>query len=136
MRPHERQRTLLAMSQPPVLYATLLPRFKQAAWRAGRHLKTLCWMVAGRLTSGWIALDEWAPGVAGRAVYAQSTVRRFSRWLSTARLDALRVSAALLRGALGELPDGRLPVALERRCDGRGSAECKWPWCGAGVRCR
>ena len=57
-------------------------------------------------------LDAWAPCVAERAVYAQSTGRRFSRWLSTARLDALRWYAALLRGALGEFPDGRLPVAL------------------------
>lgn len=113
MHPHKLQRMLLAMSQPPILYATLLPLFKQAPWRDGRHLKTLCWMVAGLLTSGWIALDEWAPCVAERAVYAQSTVRRFSRWLSNARIDALRLYAALLRGALGEFPDGRLHVALD-----------------------
>lgn len=56
------------MSQPSALYDALLTLFKQAPWRDARHLSTLCWMVAGLLTSGWIALDEWAPGVAGRAV--------------------------------------------------------------------
>ena len=101
------------MSQPSALYDTLLTLFKQAPWRDARHLSTLCWMVAGLLTSGWIALDEWAPGVAGRAVYAQSTVRRFSRWLSNPRIDALRLYAALLRGALAGFPDGRLVVALD-----------------------
>jgi hypothetical protein len=101
------------MPQPSGLYDTLLILFKQAPWRDARHLSTLCWMVAGLLTSGWIALDEWAPCVAGRAVYAQSTVRRFSRWLSNKRIDALRLYAALLRGALGEFPDGRLYVALD-----------------------
>jgi hypothetical protein len=101
------------MPQPSVLYDTLLTLFRQAPWRDERHLKTLCWMVAGLLSSGWIALDEWAPCVAGRAVYAQSTVRRFSRWLSNERIDALRLYAALLRTALGEFPDGRLYVALD-----------------------
>jgi hypothetical protein len=99
--------------QPPALYDTFLTLFRQAPWRDARHLQTLCWMVAGLLTSGWIALDEWAPCVAGRAVYAQSTVRRFSRWLSNGRIDALRLYAALLRGALGEFPDGRLLAVLD-----------------------
>ena len=101
------------MPQPPVLYDTLLILFGQAPWRDRRHLATLCWMVAGLLTSGWIALDEWAPCVAGRAVYAQSTVRRFGRWLSNPRIDALRLYAAPLRCALGEFPDGRLHLALD-----------------------
>jgi len=101
------------MPQPSVLYDTLLILLKQARWRDRRHLSTLAWMVAGLLSSGWIALDEWAPFVAGRAQFAQSTVRRFSRWLSNPRIDALRLYAALLRTALGEFPDGRLFVALD-----------------------
>ena len=101
------------MPQPSVLYDTLLILFGQAPWRDRRHLATLCWMVAGLLASGWIALDEWAPFVAGRAEFAQSTMRRFSRWLSNDRIDALRLWAALLRAALGEFPDGRLYVALD-----------------------
>jgi hypothetical protein len=101
------------MPRPSALYDTLLTLFQQAPWRDARHLSTLCWMVAGLLTSGWIALDEWAPGVAGRALYAQSTVRRFRRWLSNPRIDALRLYAGLLRRALGEFPDGRLCVALD-----------------------
>ena len=75
------------MPQPSVLYDTLLILLKQAPWRDRRHLSTLAWMVAGLLTSGWIALDEWAPCVAGRAPFAQSTVRRFSRWLSNTRIQ-------------------------------------------------
>lgn len=63
------------MPQPSVLYDTTL--FRQAPWRDERHLKTLCWMVAGR------------------AEFAQSTVRRFSRWLSNPRIDARRLYVAL-----------------------------------------
>lgn len=101
------------MPQPSALYDTLLTLFKQAPWRDVRHRSTLCWMVTGLLTSGWIALDEWAPGVAGRAVYAQSTVRRFRRWLSNPRIDALRLYAGLLRPALEGCPDPRWVVALD-----------------------
>jgi len=101
------------MPQPPVLYDTLLTLFRQAPWRGERHLKTLCWMVAGLLSSGRIALDEWAPFVVGRAGFAQSTVRRFSRWLSNPRIQPLRLYAALLRGTLGEFPDGRLHLAFD-----------------------
>jgi len=79
------------MPQPSVLYDTLLNLLKQAPWRDRRHLSTLAWMVAGLLSSGWIALDEWTPYVTGRATFAQSTVRRFSRWLSNPRIDVLRL---------------------------------------------
>ena len=82
-------------------------------FRDARHLSTLCWMVCGLLGSGWIALDEWVPFMAGRAVYAQSTVRRFRRWLSNPRVDALRLYAGLVRGALAGQSDKRLYVALD-----------------------
>ena len=67
----------------------------------------------GAAVERWIALDEWVSFVAGRAEFARSTVRRFSRWLSNPRIQPLRLYAALLRTALGEFPDGRLFVALE-----------------------
>ena len=126
------------MPQPPVLYDTLLTLFRQAPWRDERHLKTLCWMVAGLLSSGWIALDEWAPFVVGRAGFAQSTVRRFSRWLSNPRIQPLRLYAALLRGTLGEFPDGRLHLAfdttmlwggfcvVQASLAYRGGGRCRW----------
>ena len=95
------------------LYDTLMNLFRPMPFRDARHLSTLCWMVCGLLGSGWIALDEWVPFMAGRAVYAQSTVRRFRRWLSNPRVDALRLYAGLVRGALAGQSDKRLYVALD-----------------------
>jgi dTDP-glucose pyrophosphorylase len=46
-----------------------------------RHLKTLAWMMAGLIQAGKISLTGWVPYVHSRAVYTQSTVRRFARWL-------------------------------------------------------
>lgn len=100
---------------PPssLLYDTLLTLLQQAPWRDRRHLLTLAWMVMGLLSSGWIALSEWTPFVVGRALLAQSTERRFSRWLSNPRIDVLRLYAALLRPVLGDCPDRRLLVVLD-----------------------
>jgi len=48
-------------------------------------------MVVGLLFSGW------TPFVVGRAHYAQSSERRFQRWLANARIDILQLYSALLQ---------------------------------------
>src|SRR5215813_1101678 len=70
------------MENTPHLYETLvLVLCQHATWVDQRHLKTLAWMMVGLIHSGWINLTAWAPYVVSRAQYAQSTVRRFRRWL-------------------------------------------------------
>lgn len=101
------------MPPPSLLYETLLNLLQHAPWRDRRHRLTLAWMVMGLLSSGWIALSEWTPFVVGRALLAQSTERRLSRWLSNPRIDVLHLYAALLRPVLGECPDRRLWVVLD-----------------------
>ena len=78
------------MENTPHLYDTLvLVLCQHATWVDQRHLKTLAWMMVGLIHSGWINLTAWAPYVVGRAQYAQSTVRRFRRWLDNDKIDAL-----------------------------------------------
>lgn len=101
------------MSPPSLLYETLLNLLQHAPWRDRRPLLTLAWMVMGLLSSGWIALSEWTPFVVGRALLAQSTERRFGRWLSNPRIDVLHLYAALPRPVLGDCPDRRLLVVLD-----------------------
>jgi hypothetical protein len=52
-----------------------------------RHLKTLACMVVGLIATGHISLTAWAPSGHSRAMYAQSTVRRLTRWLKKKRID-------------------------------------------------
>jgi len=101
------------MPTPSIVYDTLLTLLQQAPWRDRRHLVTLAWMVMGLLSSGWIALSEWTPFVISRATLAQSTERRFRRWLSNPRIDVLRLYAALLRSVLASFPDRRVLIALD-----------------------
>ncbi len=75
------------MEGTPRLYDTLVQILSQHQnWVDLRHLKTLAWMIVGLLQSGKIGLTAWAPYVHSRAVYAQSSVRRFARWLENERI--------------------------------------------------
>ena len=83
------------MENTPRLYDTLVQVLGQHhQWLDVWHLKTLAWMMAGLIESGQIGLTQWAPFVHGRAVFAQSSVRRFARWLAN---DCIDIAGKLLR---------------------------------------
>ena len=89
------------MENTPQLYNTLVQVLSQhAKWLDQRHLKSLAWMMVGLMHSGWISLTAWAPFVVGRAQYAQSTVRRFRRWLDDDKIDVLSLYGPLMQQAL------------------------------------
>ena len=102
------------MENTPHLYNTLVHVLSQhAEWGDQRHLKTLAWMMVGLMHSGWISLTAWAPYVVSRAQYAQSTVRRFRRWLNNDKLDVLSLYGPLMTQALAEWGEHTLYVALD-----------------------
>ena len=69
-------------------------------------------MMVGLLESGWINLTCWAPVVHGRAVYAQSSVRRFARWLANERIEH-KLYGPLIQQALGGWGQHTLYLALD-----------------------
>ena len=86
------------MESTPRLYDTLVHILHQHQnWLDLRHLKTLAWMTVGLMPSGTISLTAWAPYVHSRAVFAQSIVRRFSRWLEKDRIDVHALYGPLLQ---------------------------------------
>src|SRR4030095_14686278 len=70
-------------------------------------------MTVGLIKSGKTSLTAWAPYVQSRAVYAQSTVRRFSRWMENARIDVHALYGPLLQQALAEWGTQVLYLALD-----------------------
>ena len=91
------------MGGTPHLYDTLVQVLSQHQnWVDLRHLKTLAWMIVGLMQSGKIGLTAWAPYVHSRAVYAQSRVRRFARWLDNHRIDVHALYGPLMQQALTE----------------------------------
>jgi hypothetical protein len=102
------------MENTPHLYNTLVQVLsQQATWLDQRHLKSLAWMMVGLMHSGWISLTAWAPYVVGRAQYAQSTVRRFRRWLDNDKIDVLSLYGPCIQQALVGWGEQALYVALD-----------------------
>ena len=102
------------MDGTPRLYDTLVQVLSQhQKWLDRRHLKTLAWMMAGLIQAGKISLTAWVPYVHSRAVYAQSTVRRFTRWLENTRIDVHALYGPLMQQAITEWGDQRVYLALD-----------------------
>lgn len=99
---------------PAKMHDTVIALLKQACWKDIRHLNTLAWMVVGLLLSGTIHLSRWIHYTHSRARQAQSTERRFRRWLGNRRIDVDRLFGALLGVILADAgEDRRLWVALD-----------------------
>ncbi len=102
------------MEGTPRLYDTLVQVLSQHRnWVDLRHLKTLAWMMVGLMQSGKSSLTAWAPYVHSRALYAQSTVRRFGRWLENERIEVHSLYGPLLQQALAEWGSHLLSLALD-----------------------
>lgn len=83
------------------------------SWRDVRHLQVLVWMVIGLIQEGSIHLSAWIDHVDSRAVFAQSTQRRFSRWLHNGRIQVYRAYAPLIRRLFCDWQDSVVYVALD-----------------------
>jgi hypothetical protein len=102
------------MKDTPGLYDTLVQVLRQhEKWLDVRHAKTLAWMMVGLIESGMIGLMAWTPYVQGRALYAQSTVRRFRRWLDNDKIKVHDLYGPLIQQALAEWGAHRLYLALD-----------------------
>jgi len=96
------------------LYCELLELFGQhGQWRDVRHLYTLIWMVVGLLSAGGVSLTAWVPFVSSRARYAQSTQRRFARWLHNGRIEVHPFYASLIQKALATWGKQTVYLALD-----------------------
>jgi hypothetical protein len=102
------------MEDTPRLYDTLVRVLcKHGQWLDVRHMKTLAWMIAGLIQSERVNLTAWVPFVQGRAQYAQSTVRRFRRWLDNERIQVNALYGPLIAAALADWGQEKLYLALD-----------------------
>jgi len=96
------------------LYNTIIKILSQhKKWLDVRHMFTLAWMVVGLIRSEKISLTAWVPYVESRAQYAQSTQRRFQRWIYNHRIRVGELYDPLIQEALSEWGDNALYLALD-----------------------
>jgi Transposase DDE domain len=102
------------MENSPRLYSELVALCGQPGqWRDVRHLQTFAWMVVGLIQAECVKLPAWVPFVQGRAQYAQSTQRRFRRWLGNRRIEVAPLYGPLIQQALQEWGTHTLYLALD-----------------------
>lgn len=102
------------MKNTPNLYDTMITILGQHThWLDKRHLYTMVWMIVGLIESAVISLPEWAVYVDSRAHLAQSTVRRFSRWLSNKRIKVHDLYGPIIQEALTEWDNQTIYLALD-----------------------
>ena len=102
------------MENTPYLYDTLLGLLGQhSKWLDRRHRQTLAWMMMGLICSKTVSLGAWVPFVVSRAHYAQSTVRRFSRWLDNNRIKPQPLYGPLIEQALIGWVGKRVYIGLD-----------------------
>jgi len=102
------------MKSTPNLYDTMVSILGQHThWLDKRHFYILTWMIVGLIESKVISLPEWATFVDSRATFAQSTVRRFSRWIHNKRIKVHDLYGPIIQEALTEWGENTIYIALD-----------------------
>jgi hypothetical protein len=95
------------------LYHTLFRLLGKYSWRDIRHCKTLLWMMVGLISTGTISLNAWADCIHSRASYAQSTIRRFRRWLANKHIQVHELYGPIIQETLQAWTEHILYLALD-----------------------
>jgi hypothetical protein len=93
------------MKHAPRLYDVVLEFIRQCPWSDVRHGIVLAWMVVGMIESSRSNLTHWIKSVETPALYAQSTQRRFSRWMHNSRIHPTYLYGPLITWALAQWMD-------------------------------
>ena len=102
------------MSVSTPLYNQLLGILSQyTRYKDLRHLKALAWMINALICSGKVNLSEWESYVPTRATQAQSTERRWQRFLRNDRIRVRSLYVPLVMAAISNWNQQRLYLALD-----------------------
>jgi hypothetical protein len=101
------------MKHAPRLYDVVLEFIRQCHWSDVRHSLVFAWMVLGMIESGRSNLTHWISSVETEAVYAQSTQRRFSRWMHNSRIHPTVVYGPLITWALSNWADDIIYLSFD-----------------------
>lgn len=101
------------MKHAPRLYDVVLEFIRQCPWSDVRHSLVFAWMVIGMIESGRSNLTHWISSVETDAVYAQSTQRRFSRWMHNSRIHPTSLYRPLITWALSDWADDVIYLSFD-----------------------
>ncbi len=102
-----------ATGDAPRLYQAVLAHIENGLWNDIRNARTLAWMVTGLLLSQRSSLPAWVPHIHSSATLAQSTERRYRRWLENPAIDPISIYGPLVTRALRDWGGHPLILALD-----------------------
>lgn len=106
-------RTESTVGDAPRLYQAALTHLQTGLWNDLRNARTLGWMVTGLVLSQCSSLPAWLPHIHSNATQAQSTERRFRRWLENPAIDPAAIYGPLVTRALRDWGEHPLVLALD-----------------------
>ena len=95
------------------VYHSVLPHLLASLWTDVRNAQTCAWMVTGVLLARSSTPSDWVAGVLSKAQQAQSTERRFARWLNNEAIDPVGIYGPLVLRSLKSWGKSRLVLALD-----------------------
>jgi len=101
------------MNSRPQLYKILSNLLILSIWTDIRHKATFLWMVYGLIQSKESNLTEWIPFVISKAQRANSTERRFSRWIHNNKINTKNIYDPVIKKALQKWNESTIYIALD-----------------------
>jgi hypothetical protein len=102
------------MSISAPIYHQLFNLLRQhTTYKDLRHLKALAWMIHALISSGTINLSEWEAYICSSAIQAQSTERRWQRFLRNSRIKIRSLYIPLVMAAISKNKKNRIYLALD-----------------------
>jgi hypothetical protein len=95
------------------VYNTVFDHLQYSLWTDIRNAETCAWMVTGSLLTTSSNITDWIPKVLTKALFSQSTERRFNRWLENPVIDIVGIYGSQIVRALKSWGEERLVIALD-----------------------
>lgn len=102
-----------AQSDASRVYHNVFDHLQYSLWTDIRNAETCAWMVTGSLLTTSSNPTKWIPQVSSKALFSQSTERRFNRWLKNPAIDVVGVYGPQIVRALKSWGEERLVIALD-----------------------
>lgn len=82
-------------------------------WSDLRHLGVMCWMMVGLIAEGKVNLTKWIDHVYTKAQIAQSTQRRFSRWVNNPRINPAKLYSPVVKAVFASWRDPEIYLSFD-----------------------
>jgi hypothetical protein len=82
-------------------------------WADFRHLSVMCWMIVGLIAEGSVNLTKWIHHIDTKALIAQSTQKRLSRWVNNSRINPAKLYSPVVKATFANWQDPQIYLTFD-----------------------